>query len=401
MDFIDLKSQQQRIREKIEERIRKVLDHGQYIMGPEVQELEERLAAFVGVSRAIACSSGTDALLLALMAWGVKAGDAVFTTPFTFVATAEVIALLGATPVFVDVDPQTFNMDPQSLEAAVRAVEEGDEKRHPLPKFGGLSPGTGSSLKPFSSLTPKGIIAVDLFGLPADYREINDLAEAHGLFVLEDGAQSFGAEYQNKKSCALAEIACTSFFPAKPLGGYGDGGMCFTDDARLAEVMRSLRNHGQGRDRYENVRVGINGRLDTFQAAILLVKLELFPEEIALRREVAERYQRLLSPLQQDLRGQFIPPDRRSVWSQFSLLAKDGRQRQRILKALEEADIPTAVYYPRPLHLQTAFSGLGYQKGQFPHSEALAERIFSLPMHPYLKAEDQERIVEVLRQTLT
>lgn len=395
MDFIDLKSQQQRIREHLEQKIRKVLDHGQYIMGPEVKELEEALASFVGVSHAVGCSSGTDALLLALMAWGVKAGDAVLTTPFTFVATAEVIALLGATPVFVDIDPCTFNMDPGLLESAVQALLSGDPGRYPLP-FG---PSSSSEDRP-PKLIPKGIIAVDLFGLPADYERINALARKHGLFVLEDAAQSFGAEYQGKKCCALADIAATSFFPAKPLGAYGDGGMCFTDDPALAEIMQSLRNHGQGRDRYENIRVGINGRLDTLQAAVLSVKMEIFPEEVRLREEVARRYQELLAALDRPISGQSIPAGCRSVWSQFSLLAEDEGQRRRILQAFEAENIPTAVYYPRPLHLQSAFAYLGYREGQFPQSEACAQRIFSLPMHPYLKAEDQERIVKVLQRAL-
>ena len=252
MEFIDLAYQQQRVRETIETNIRAVLNHGQYIMGPEVKALEANLAAYVGIKHAIGCASGTDALLMALMAYDVGPGDAIFTTPFTFIATAEVISLLGATPVFVDIDPKTFNLDPDKLEQAI----------------------TGLSGKNSAPLTAKGVIPVDLFGLPAEYERINEIAKKFGLFVIEDAAQSFGAEYNGKKACVLGDIACTSFFPAKPLGCYGDGGMCFTDDNHLAETMRSIRVHGKGNHKYDNVRIGINGRLDTMQAAILLAKFD-------------------------------------------------------------------------------------------------------------------------------
>ena len=280
MNFIDLNYQQHRIKSQLDARIRAVLSHGNYIMGPEVKELEDRLAAYVGAKHSIGCASGTDALLLALMAYGVGPGDAIFTTPFTFIATAEVISLLGATPVFVDINPQTFNLDPTKLELAIQAVKLGKNDIYPYPH---------------NPLNPRGIIAVDLFGLPADYDRINSLAKAHGLFVVEDAAQSFGANYNGKKACALADIACTSFFPAKPLGCYGDGGMCFTDDDALAEVMKSLRVHGKGGHKYDNVRIGVNGRLDTLQAAILLAKFEIFPEEVELRDQVAARYTELFA----------------------------------------------------------------------------------------------------------
>lgn len=282
MDFIDLAAQQKRIRDRIDTNIQSVLGHGKYIMGPEIKALEEKLAGFVGVRHAIACSSGTDALLLALMAYGVGPGDAVLTSPFTFIATAEVIALLGATPVFADIDPVTFNLDQKHLEKAIRALKNGSGG-YPLPGRKG------------SSLTPKAVIPVDLFGLPANYDSINSFSKQHGLFVIEDAAQSFGAQYKGKKACSLGDIGCTSFFPAKPLGCYGDGGMCFTNDKHLDEVMRSLSVHGQGSHKYENVRIGINGRLDTFQAAILLAKFEIFPEEISMRDEVAGNYSKLLS----------------------------------------------------------------------------------------------------------
>ena len=285
MDFIDLKTQQKAILPAITERIQRVLAHGQYIMGPEVRELEERLAAYVGVKHAVSCSSGTDALLMPLMAYGVGPGEAIFTTPFTFIATAEVIQLLGATPVFVDIDPETFNIDPAALQRAIEGL-------HQNPKT--------------SSLKPKGIIPVDLFGQPADYDAINALARQHKLFVLEDAAQSFGATYKGRKAGSLAEVAATSFFPAKPLGAYGDGGAIFTNDDALAEVLRSIRVHGQGKDRYENVRIGLNGRLDTLQAAILLVKMDIFDQEMEARQKVAERYSQGL----QDVVGvPFVAPD--------------------------------------------------------------------------------------------
>jgi UDP-2-acetamido-2-deoxy-ribo-hexuluronate aminotransferase len=399
MDFVDLKTQQQRIKDKIDSRIQAVLAHGQYIMGPEVEELEKRLADFVGVKHAEGCASGTDALLLALMAHNLGPGDAIFTTPFTFFATAEVISLLGAIPIFVDIDPRTFNLDPVKLEQAIGALKNGDPSIYPLPMF---SPPASSeallkrSAPPTPNLIPRGIIPVDLFGLPADYDRINAVGKKHNLFVIEDAAQSFGAEYHQRKACALSDPACTSFFPAKPLGAYGDGGMCFTNDDHLADVLCSLRIHGQGRDKYENVRIGINGRLDTLQAAVLLAKFEIFPEEIDLRQQVAQRYSHLLSSLGSELSAPFAPYGYKSAWAQYSLLAKDEAHRSRLQARLQAASIPTAIYYPKSLHLQAAFAFLGYQEGDFPVSEAVAKRIFSLPMHPYLKVQDQERIAKAL-----
>lgn len=390
MDFIDLKTQQQRIKEKINSRIQAVLAHGQYIMGPEVKELEERLADYVGSTRAIGCASGTDALLLALMAYTVGPGDAIFTTPFTFIATAEVISLLGATPIFVDIDPRTFNLDPEKLKLAIQALKSNDPSIYPLPRALPLS------LQPTPNLIPKGIIPVDLFGLPADYDRINAIAQEANIFVIEDAAQSFGGEYNGKKAGGLSEISGTSFFPAKPLGGYGDGGICFTNDDHLAEVMRSLRIHGQGGHKYENIRIGFNGRLDTLQAAILLAKFEIFPEEIELRQQVAQRYTDLISP-NSEFQTPTVPPGIKSAWAQYSILTSGSAERELSLGRLKAAGIPTAIYYPQPLHLQTAFATLGYQKGDFPVSEDYAKRIFSLPMHPYLKPEDQERIAKVLQ----
>jgi len=381
MDFIDLKYQQGRIRDKIEARLRAVLSHGQYILGPEVEELEEKLARFVGVKHAIGCASGTDALLLALMANKIGPGDAIFTTPFTFIATAEVIALLGATPVFVDIDPATYNLDPDQLELAVCALREKNPRLYPLPRMNRLP-----------RLEARAVIAVDLFGLPADYNRLEPLSRKYNLILIEDAAQSFGAACSGKKAGAFGNIAGTSFFPAKPLGGYGDGGMCFTDDDELAASIRSLRVHGQGRDRYENIRLGINGRLDTLQAAILLAKFEIFPEEIELRQKVAAQYIELFSDT--DLTLPRIPTGFQSVWAQFSLLARDKKHRRQIQKNLSTQGIPTAIYYPLPLHLQPAFAYLGYKTGDFPRSEDVASRIFSLPMHPYLTPTDQKKIRE-------
>ena len=369
MDFIDLKSQQRQISSALTENIRRVLAHGQYVMGPEVQELETRLAAYVGVKHAVSCSSGTDALLMPLMAYGVGPGDAVFTTPFTFIATAEVIQLCGATPVFVDIDPKTFNLDPEALSEALSRL--------------GQNPGT-------AHLKPKGIIPVDLFGQPADYDRIHGIARKHGLFVLEDAAQSFGATYKGRRAGALSEMAATSFFPAKPLGCYGDGGAVFTDDDGLAEILRSIRVHGQGKLKYEHVRIGLTGRLDTLQAAVLLAKLDIFDQEVAARQRVARRYSEALNSL---VETPFVDPDCTSVWAQYSVLCES---RELLLQKLKEAQIPTAIYYPLPLHLQRAFAHLGYKPGDFPVSESASRRIFSLPMHPYLAPADQERIIQVL-----
>jgi UDP-2-acetamido-2-deoxy-ribo-hexuluronate aminotransferase len=385
MEFIDLHAQQQRIRETIENRIRTVLDHGQYIMGPEIKELESKLAAYVGVKHALGCASGTDALLMALMALQAGPGDAIFTSPFTFIATAEVISLLGATPIFVDIDPRTFNIDPEKLEQAIIALKRNDKSLYPLP------------LTPHSSpLTPKGIIPVDLFGLTADYNAIQAINEKYGLCVFEDAAQSFGAEYKGKKACSFGNIACTSFFPAKPLGCYGDGGMCFTNDDTAAEIIDSIRVHGKGNHKYENVRIGINGRLDTLQAAILIAKFDIFAEEIELRQKIARRYSELLTP-HPSLLPPHVPSGMKSVWAQYSILAKNAKHRSTLQAKLKDAGVPTAIYYPKPLHLQTAFVHLGYKAGDFPVSEDCASRIFSLPMHPYLKAGDQDKMIHLLR----
>ena len=387
MNFIDLAAQQLRISKELNANIARVLAHGQYINGPEVRELESALAAYVGATHAVGCASGTDALLMALMALDIGRGDAVLTTPFTFFATAEVISLLGATPVFVDIDPATFNIDPARLEKAVTAVEKGDPSIHPLPGTAG------------GKLRPRAVIPVDLFGLSADYDAIETVTARGSLSVIEDAAQSFGGEYNGRKSCSFGRIACTSFFPAKPLGCYGDGGMCFCADDGMAEILRSIRLHGKGSHKYENVRIGINGRLDTIQAAILLAKFSLFEEEVKLRQAVAGRYTGKLRACR-DLVTPVVPAGYQSVWAQYSLLARDEAQRDAIMKKMQAAGIPTVIYYPRPLHLQGAFSFLGYRAGDFPVSEDCARRIFSLPMHPYLGETDQDRIVAALLEAI-
>ncbi len=365
MNFIDLKSQYRRIEDDVNHRIKAVLEHGQYIMGPEVIELEERLADYVGAQYCIGVSSGTDALLVAMMALGIGPGDEVITTPFTFIATGEMIALLGAVPVFVDIDPHTYNIDPAKIEAAIT-----DKTRAIMP--------------------------VALYGQCADMDAINAMAAQRGIPVIEDGAQSFGATYRGRLSCGLSTIGCTSFFPSKPLGGYGDAGACFTNDEALAKAMREIRQHGQDR-RYHHPVVGINGRLDTLQAAILLAKFELFPAEVEARHNIGSRYTELFNaagavPVDQGagrVQTPCIAQENTSVFAQYTLQVDD---RESVTKALAEAGIPTAVHYPVPLHLQPAMAN--HKAGDdLSVSMALSQRVVSLPMHPYLDADDQSQIV--------
>jgi len=364
--FIDLKTQYQQMKGDIKKRLDAVLEHGRYIGGPEITELEATLAEFTGARHAIACSSGTDALLMPLMAWEVGPGDAIFTTPFTFIATAEVISLLGATPVFVDIDPRTFNMDPKCLEKAIEDV------------------------KSEGKLRPRGVIPVDLFGLPADYDEINRIADAHQIFVLEDSAQGLGGVYKGRNAGNLALVASTSFYPAKPLGCYGDGGAIFTNDSDMDAMLRSIREHGQGVDRYHNVRLGINGRLDSMQAAVLLVKLEHFSQELDARQTVAEAYGAKLK----GVTTPHVPDGYRSAWAQYSVLVD---HRDQVRQELSDLGIPTVIYYIVPLHLQPVFvAKYGDQKGRFPVSESVSNRIFSLPMHPNLTSEEVDRIAEAV-----
>jgi dTDP-4-amino-4,6-dideoxygalactose transaminase len=371
--FIDLKAQYKRVEESVKQGINGVLEHGAYVMGPEISELESNLAEFSKVGHALGCASGTDALIMALMALEVGPGDAVFTTPFTFMATAEAVAILGATPVFVDIDPVTFNIDPDDLRRKIRDVKENR-----------------------TDLTPRGIIAVDLFGQPADYDRIEPQALNNGLFLIVDAAQSFGATYQGRPVCSIGDVACTSFFPAKPLGCYGDGGMVFADNDVLHNLLDSIRVHGKGEDKYDNVRLGINGRLDSMQAAVLLAKFDIFPDEIEKRQQAADRYAELLGDVE-DVVVPTVPEGNTSVWAQYSLLARDSAHRDELMCKLQAADIPSVIYYPKPLHLQTAYKYLGYREGDLPICDDIASRIFSLPMHPYLEAAAQEKIAEVLK----
>jgi len=384
--FIDLKTQYARIADQVGQGLDGVLKSGAFVNGPDIAKLEKRLAEFSGTRFAVGCASGTDALMMALMALNVGPGDAVFCPPFTFVATAEVVALLGATPVFVDIDPVTFNMDAAQLELAVRAVEADDSSIYPLPAHKG-------------KLTAKAVMPVDLFGLLADYEGILPVAANHGLFVVEDGAQAFGASVEmggtTRRMGSFGQIACTSFFPAKPLGCYGDGGMCFTDDPDMLELLQSIRAHGQGRDRYENVRLGVTGRLDTMQAAVLLAKMDIFEDEVRLRQEVFRRYADLLGSIP-GLTLPTIPAGHVSVFAQYGLLAESSEHRAQLLERLKASGVPSAIYYPTPLHLQPAFANLGYARGAMPASENAAARVFSIPMHPYLTAAVQGEIADAL-----
>ena len=368
--FIDLKTQFKRLEKDINQQIQNVLEHGQYIMGPEIAELEKQLAEFCGAKHAITCSSGTDALSLGLMAYDVGPGDAVFTSPFTFFATAEVIALVGATPVFVDIDPRTFNMDPVKLDEAV------------------------SKVKAEGKLKARGVMPVNLFGLCPDFDAINSIAKSNDLFVLEDTAQGFGGTYRGKTSGSLGDISATSFFPAKPLGCYGDGGAVFTSNDELAEKIKSIRVHGKGTDKYDNIRIGLNARMDTMQAGIMLPKLKVFAEEIERRQAVAQHYTESLKGV---VETPYIPEGYTSVWAQYSILTDS---RDKIQAALKSEGIPSVVYYPVPCHLAGAFKHLGYTKGDFPISENISTKIMSLPMHPYLDTEQIQKITSVIQQAL-
>lgn len=384
LPFIDLKAQFELVGADINKRVLEVLASTQYIMGPQVSEMETALARFANAKHCVSCASGTDALLMGLMALEIGPGDAVFTTPFTFVATAEVIALTGATPIFVDIDPLTYNIDVAELEKALKAFT-GHDKTYPLPK--------GAEI---TNLTPKAVIPVDLFGLACDYDALNAIAAKYNLTVLQDAAQAFGAQYKGRRTCGLTPISATSFFPAKPLGCAGDGGAIFTNDDALLEKLHSIRVHGQSDDKYNNVRIGINGRMDTIQAAVILAKLPIFEQEIAQRQMVAKAYTARLSELK-DCKTPVVPEGYLSVWAQYSIMSS---RKTELMNALKDAEIPTACYYPIPLHLQGAFSYLGYKTGDMPVAEACAKDIFSLPMHPYLKIADIERICDIITRIL-
>jgi UDP-2-acetamido-2-deoxy-ribo-hexuluronate aminotransferase len=357
MPFIDLAAQQARIKDKIDAGIQRVLAHGKYILGPEVHELEEKLAAYTGAKYCITCANGTDALQIAQMALGIGPGDEVITPGFTYIATAETVALLGAKPVYVDIDPRTYNLDPTLLEAAI-------------------TPRT------------KAIIPVSLYGQCADFDAINAIAEKHGIPVIEDAAQSFGATYKGRKSCNLSTIATTSFFPSKPLGCYGDGGAIFTNDEELATVLRQIARHGQDR-RYHHIRVGVNSRLDTLQAAILLPKLEIFDEELGLRQQVAERYMSLLNEAGINTTP-YLELHNTSAWAQYTVRVEN---RTEVQARLKEKEVPTAVHYPIPLNKQPAVADA---QAELPVGDEVAEEVMSLPMHSYLTEQEQHRVVQAL-----
>jgi dTDP-4-amino-4,6-dideoxygalactose transaminase len=366
--FIDIGAQRRRLGKSIDEAVGRVLKHCQFINGPEVAELETRLAAFVGAKYVVSCASGTDALLMVLMAKGVGPGDAVLCPSFTFCATGESVALTGATPVFVDVDAASFNIDVASLKRGITTAKR-------------------------LGLKPKAVIAVDLFGQSADHDAIKAAAQAEGMFVLDDAAQSFGASYRGRRLGGFGTITATSFFPAKPLGCYGDGGAIFTDDADLADTLRSIRVHGQGSDKYDNVRLGLTGRLDTMQAAVLIEKLKIFEDEIAARNQVAERYARDLGNV---VTVPHVAAGNTSVWAQYTIRLPHG-DRDSFAAALKAEGVPTAIYYPKSMHQQTAYRHFPVADGGLPVSETLSSDVISLPMHPYLDEATQARVVKAVR----
>jgi dTDP-4-amino-4,6-dideoxygalactose transaminase len=369
--FIDLAAQRRRLGNTVDEAVARVLAHCQFVMGPEVRELETQLAKFCGARHAISCSSGTDALLLVLMAREIGPGDAVICPSFTFCATAEVVALLGATPVYAEVSETTFNIDAASARRAIATARK-------------------------NGLKPKAIIPVDLFGLPADFEPILELAASEGLFVLDDAAQAFGATYKGTPLGTFGLATATSFFPAKPLGCYGDGGAIFTDDDALAETIKSLRVHGHGADKYDNVRIGMTGRLDTIQAAVLIEKLKIFPGEIAARDRIARRYH---AGLEDIAIVPEVPAGYTSVWAQYTIRLAPGR-RDGLATALKAEGIPTAIYYPIPLHRQVAYRSYPVAQGGLAVSERLAQEVISLPMHAYLDEPVQDRIIAAVRRAL-
>ena len=374
MQFRDLKTQYAVLKDEMDKAILDVVASSAYVMGPKIKEMETAFAEYVGVKHCIACNSGTDALLLALKAWDVKPGDAVFVPSFTFFASAEVIAMQGATPVFVDVDGDTFNMDVADLERKI-----------------------GQTLKA-GKLKPRVVIAVDLFGLPADFMAIRKVADQYGLLVLEDGAQGFGGRIGERKACTFGDISTTSFFPAKPVGCYGDGGAVFTDNEDWAQLMDSYHVHGKGSDRYDNVRIGMNSRMDSIQAAILLVKLKAFKEhELVDVNQVAARY---VEQLHDVVKTPVVPQGFYSSWAQFTLQVENKEVRAGLQAALKNLDIPTAIYYPIPMHRQTAFSYLNLDDNRCPVSDQLADTVISLPIHPYLSESDQDLICKVVRDYL-
>lgn len=374
MQFRDLKTQYQVLKDEMDQAILDVVASSAYVLGPKVKEMEQAFAEYVGVKHCIDCASGTDALLLALKAWDVKAGDAVFVPSFTFFASAEVVAIQGATPVFVDVDPETFNMDVRDLIYKIEHTVKAGQ------------------------LKPKAIIAVDLFGLPADFKLISEVAKRYGLYLLEDAAQGFGGRIGDRKAGTFGDIAATSFFPAKPVGCYGDGGAVFTNNDEWAALMDSYHVHGKGSDRYDNVRIGLNSRLDSIQAAILLVKLKAFKEhELVDVNKVAERYTEKLKGV---VKTPEVPQGFYSSWAQYTIQVANKEVRSKLQEALKAKDIPTAIYYPIPMHRQTAFSYLDPKMNQCPVTDRLADTVLSLPIHPYLSEEDQDLICHTILSQL-
>lgn len=369
MEFRDLKTQYQQHKKEIDAVICQVLSCGGFIGGKPVKELEEQLAAYAGVKHCVTCANGTDALLLALMAWGIGSGDAVFVPDFTFFSSAEVVPLVGAAPIFVDIDSDTYNMSADSLEEAIGYVLHS------------------------TNLKPRVIVAVDLFGQPADYARIQAIAQKYDLLILEDAAQGFGGSIGGKKACSFGDISTTSFFPAKPLGCYGDGGAVFTDNDEWAALLRSLCVHGKGADKYDNVRIGINSRLDTLQAAVLLEKLHFFDEETDYCNRVAEEYTRMLKGF---VKTPFIKEGMRSSWAQYTIRLEDNRHRVEVIQKLKEAEIPTAVYYKKPLHRQEALKPYNMEALDCHVTEQICECCLSLPMHAYLEAEDIHRVAHML-----
>lgn len=375
MEFRDLKRQYQVLKPQMDAAMLEVAENCNFISGKQVTELEQQLAEYVGVKHCVTCGNGTDALTLVMMAWDIKAGDAVFVPTFTFFASAEVVAFEGATPVFVDVDERTFNVDPVKLEEAIEQV------------------------KNEGKLNPRAVIAVDLFGQPADYTKIEEICKKHGLLLLEDGAQGFGGKIGDRTACSFGDAAATSFFPAKPLGCYGDGGAVFTNDDEMADYMRSIRVHGKSpADKYDNLRIGLNSRLDTIQAAVLKVKLQAFKDhELESVNRAAKLYDEYLGNV---VKTPVVPEEFYSSWAQYTLILDSKEQRTHLQKELKEQGIPTMVYYPKPMHLQGAFADLGYKKGDFPVAESLCERVLSLPMHPYLNEEDIRFVANAVKAAL-
>lgn len=375
MEFRDLKRQYQVLKPQMDAAMLEVAENCNFISGKQVTELEQQLAEYVGVKHCVTCGNGTDALTLVMMAWDIKAGDAVFVPTFTFFASAEVVAFEGATPVFVDVDERTFNVDPVKLEEAIEQV------------------------KKEGKFNPRAVIAVDLFGQPADYTKIEEICKKHGLLLLEDGAQGFGGKIGDRTACSFGDAAATSFFPAKPLGCYGDGGAVFTNDDEMADYMRSIRVHGKSpADKYDNLRIGLNSRLDTIQAAVLKVKLQAFKDhELESVNRAAKLYDEYLGNV---VKTPVVPEGFYSSWAQYTLILDSKEQRIHLQKELKEQGIPTMVYYPKPMHLQGAFADLGYKKGDFPVAESLCERVLSLPMHPYLNEEDIRFVANAVKAAL-